>query len=56
MEPHAKFANFIVHIGGRSVVNEILRDSITYDGTHLTTGGVVEYKSGSISWTFTEVR
>ena len=50
-------SNFIVHIGGRSVVNEILRDSITYDGTHLTTGGVVEIvNSGAIAWTFTEVR
>jgi hypothetical protein len=50
-------SNFIVHIGGRSVVNEILRDSINYEGTHLTTGGVVEIvSSGSITWTFTEVR
>lgn len=50
-------SNFIVSIGGRSVLNEILRDSINYDGIALTTGGVVSItSSGSIAWTFTEVR
>jgi hypothetical protein len=50
-------SNFIVSIGGRNVLNEILRDSITYDGISLTTGGVVSItSSGQISWTFTEVR
>ena len=50
-------SNFIVHIGGQGVVNEILRQTITYDGVHLTSGGVVEIVSSTnISWTFTEVR
>lgn len=50
-------SNFIVRIGGSTVLNEILRDSITYDGIHLTTGGVVEITlSGQIAWAFTEVR
>ncbi len=50
-------SNFIVRIAGRVVVNEILRSSITYEGVHLTTGGVVEIvSSNSIAWTFTEVR
>jgi len=51
-------SNFILHIGGRSVVNEILRDSITYDGDHLTNGGGVTdiVNSGQISWTITELR
>lgn len=50
-------SNFIVRIGGRLVVNEILRSSIVYDGVHLTTGGVVEIvSSNSIAWTFTEVQ
>jgi hypothetical protein len=51
-------SNFIVSIGGRLVVNEILRQSITYDGVHLTNGGgqvVIESSSG-ISWSFTEER
>ena len=51
-------SNFIVRIGGRTVVNEILRDSITYDGIHLTNGGGTTEitNSGQIRWTFTEVR
>jgi len=51
-------SNFIVHIAGRSVINEILRDAITYDGTHLiAAGGVCEIvSSAQIAWTFTEVR
>lgn len=50
-------SNFIVHIGGRNVLNEILRESITYDGLHLTNGGVVEIiSSGQIAWSFVEER
>lgn len=51
-------SNFIVHLNGRSLVNEILRTSLTYDGIHVTTGGgVIEVvSSGAIDWTFTEVR
>lgn len=51
-------SNFIVRIGGRLIVNEILRDSITYDGTHLANGGGVTdiVDSAAISWTITEVR
>lgn len=50
-------SNFIVRIAGSLVVNEILRNSITYDGVHLTNGGVVSItNSGQIAWTFTEVR
>lgn len=48
-------SNFIVRIGGRLVVNEILRSTITYDGVHLTNGGVVEItNSNNIDWTFTQ--
>lgn len=53
-------SNFIVRIGGRGVVNEILREmpGRTYEGVHLTNGGgVVEItSSGNIAWTFTEER
>lgn len=51
-------SNFIVRIAGRLTVNEVLRDSITYDGTHLVTnGGVVTIESSAqISWTFTQVQ
>jgi hypothetical protein len=51
-------SNFIVRRNGSSFINEILRDSITYEGTHLVTGGgVIEIvSSAQISWTFTEVR
>jgi len=51
-------SNFIVYIGGRLVVNEILRYTTTYEGVHLTNGGgVVEIKdSSTITWTFTEER
>lgn len=55
--------NFIVHIAGRSVVNEILgRCSVGigphYDGTHLITGGgVTEVKFATgVNWSFEEVR
>jgi hypothetical protein len=50
-------SNFIVRVGGSLVLNEILRDSITYDGIHLVSGGVVEIvSSNNIAWAFTEVR
>jgi hypothetical protein len=51
-------SNFIVTIGGVLTVNAVLRDSITYDGTHLTNGGVVAITNSQniSSWTFTEVR
>lgn len=50
-------SNFIVHLNGFSLINEILRGT-DYSGTHLTTGGgLIEIvSSGSIDWTFTEVR
>lgn len=59
-------SNFIVHINGRNVVNEILRDKPgrVYEGVHLVPlapraqNSVVEIvSSGSIEeWRFTEVR
>ena len=55
-------SNFIVKIGGRLVVNEILGTcSIAvgphFEGTYVTTGGVVEItNSTGVAWTFTEVR
>jgi hypothetical protein len=54
--------NFIVHIGGRGVVNEILGTcSIAigprYEGTSVTTGGTVEVLNASgVSWSFVEER
>lgn len=55
--------NFIVHIGGRGVVNEILGTCPVattgrhYDAIALTVGGVVEIvDSSGVAWTFTEVR
>jgi len=50
-------SNFIVHQNGGGLVNEILRNS-DYDGTHVVIGGaLIEIvSSGSIQWTFTEVR
>jgi hypothetical protein len=51
-------SNFIVRIGGRLAVNEILREPIVYEGVHLTNGGgVVEItNSAQITWSFTEER
>lgn len=53
-------SNFIVKVGGRLLVNELLGrawSSTTYDGTLLTTGGVVEITNSSgVAWTFNEVR
>lgn len=53
-------SNFIVRVGGRLTVNELLGSgwsSQIYEGTHLTSGGVVEITNSSdVVWTFTEVR
>lgn len=53
-------SNFIVRIGGRLVVNEIIGTrwpSTVSDGTYLTSGGTVEItNSAGVVWTFTEVR
>jgi hypothetical protein len=53
-------SNFIVHIGGRSVVNELLGTGwgpTTFDGTYATSGGVTEtLHSSGVAWSFTEVR
>lgn len=52
--------NFIIKIGGRLTVNELLGTgwpSTTYDGTHAVTGGQVEITNSSgVAWTFTQVR
>lgn len=50
-------SNFIVQLNGSTIINEILRQT-DYDGISLTTGGgvIAIVSSGSISWTFTEVR
>jgi hypothetical protein len=53
--------NFIIKIGGRLIVNELLGTSwpsTTYDGTHLTGGGGVTEitNSSGVAWSFTEVR
>jgi hypothetical protein len=52
-------SNFIVHIGGNYVVNELMGtgwSETTFSGTYLTTGGTVQilYSSG-VAWKFTEV-
>lgn len=53
-------SNFVVYVAGRLLVNELLGTGwgqTTYDGTLLTTGGLVEVKySSGVSWSFTEVR
>lgn len=50
-------SNFIVRLNGASFINEILRQS-DYDGILQTPGGgtIAITSSGSIAWTFTEVR
>jgi hypothetical protein len=52
-------SNFIVWVGGDLLVNELLGTgwgTTYYEGTHLTTGGVVEIEdSNGVSWSFTEV-
>jgi len=51
-------SNFIVWVGGDLLVNELLRTGwgqTRYDGTLLTTGGVVEIiHSSGVSWSFEE--
>lgn len=54
-------SNFIVRIGGRTIVNELLGtgwNMTRYDGTLLTGGGgVTEVRlSSGVSWSFEEVR
>lgn len=54
-------SNFIVHLNGHGLVNELLGTgwgTTKYDGTVLTTGGgVVDIvHSSGVAWTFTEVR
>ena len=53
-------SNFIIYIGGRLVVNELVGRSWNqerYEGVHATTGGVVEIRNSSgVQWSFTEVR
>jgi hypothetical protein len=53
-------SNFIVRIGGRLVVNELLGTSWQqprYEGVHLTTGGTVEITNSSgVQWSFVEER
>jgi HYDIN/CFA65/VesB-like, Ig-like domain len=54
--------NFIIYIGGRLIVNEILGtcsvgSGPTYSGEHLVSGGVVEITgSNGVSWTIQELR
>lgn len=53
-------SNFIIKIGGSLIVNELLGTAwgpTTYDGTHLTQGGVVEITNSSgVAWSIEEVR
>jgi len=53
-------SNFIVHIAGRGVVNELLGtawNQTHFEGTYVTTGGVVEILfSSGVAWTFAEIR
>jgi hypothetical protein len=55
--------NFVVRVGGRLIVNEILGSCSVatagrrYSGQHLVTGGVTEITNSSgVSWTITEIR
>lgn len=57
----SRSSNFIVKIGGRLIVNELIGTSWPngphFEGTYVTTGGVVEITNSSgVAWTFTEVR
>jgi len=53
-------SNFIVHIAGDHIVNDLLGTEwpqTVSDGTYVTHGGVVEILSSTgVSWSFTEVR
>ena len=50
--------NFVVRIGGRLIVNELLGrawSSTTYNGLHLVSGGVTEITlSRDVTWTFAQ--
>lgn len=50
--------NFVVRVGGRLVVNELLGrawGATTYNGLHLVSGGVTEITlSRDVAWTFTQ--
>lgn len=57
----SRSTNFIVKIGGRLIVNELLGTSWPngphFEGTYVTTGGTTEITNSSgVAWTFTEVR
>ncbi len=53
-------SNFIIWIGGRLIVNELVGTDwgeVHYEGTHAVTGGTVEVKnSNGVSWSITEER
>ncbi len=53
-------SNFIVRIGGRLVVNEIIgtrSPSTRHEGTYVTSGGVVEITNSSgVQWEFSQER
>jgi hypothetical protein len=53
-------SNFVVYIGGRLVVNELIGTgwgTTAFNGTYTTSGGVTEIKlSSGVAWSFTEVR
>lgn len=53
-------SNFVVYIGGRLIVNELVGTgwgTTHFEGTYVTSGGVVEIKlSSGVAWTFMEVR
>jgi hypothetical protein len=56
----ASSSNFIVRVGGRLIVNELVGRSWgqeRYEGVHLVTGGVTEITNSSgVEWSFVEVR
>lgn len=50
-------SNFIMFVGGTLELNEILRETINYDGTHQVSGTRIEIvDSANIAWTITEIR
>lgn len=53
-------SNFIVHIAGNGVVNELMGtgwNETHFEGTYLTGGGTAEIlHSSGVAWSFTEVR
>lgn len=56
----ANSSNFVVKVAGRLLINELLGTgwpTTTYDGTHLTSGGVVEITiSSGVAWAFAQVQ